>query len=275
VIFSVNISLLYTEVPFLERFGRVAEAGFGAVEFWWPTGQDVDQVVAAVASAGLEVALFNFDAGVMAAGDRGLMGHPDRRAQFRANVPVAVELARRVGCKRLNALAGLRCDDLSVGRQIAMAIDNARFAADLAADAGVAVVIEPVNTIENGPYLLPTCASALEFIDACARPNVALQYDVYHAQRSEGNLVATIRALYRRIAHVQIADSPDRHEPGTGEIAYPFVLRALAETGYDGYVGLEYKPRSATEAAVAWIPESERSGHFAVEALFPQMQSAR
>lgn len=266
MIFSVNVSMLYAELPFLERFGRVASDGFGAVEFWWPGDVDLDELVAAIADAGLDVALFNFDEGNP--DDRGLISDPDRSERFRANVPIALELARRVGCKRLNALAGLRRGGLEYEQQLAVAVENARWAADLALDAGVAVMIEPINTVDNGPYLLPTTSAALGFIESCARPNIALQYDVYHAQRTEGDIVTKIRSHHDQIAHVQIADSPERHEPGTGEINFRFVFEVLAQTGYDGYVGLEYQPTTMTESSLSWIPPSERSGHFRPRILF-------
>jgi hydroxypyruvate isomerase len=258
--FAVNVSILFKEAPFLERFARARAAGFGAVEFWWPAGEDLDQVRAAVRDADLEVALINFDAGDMPAGDRGMLSDPDRCERFRDNVPVALELAHDLGCRKLNALVGL---ELAPGRraeQLALARENVGWAADGAAPAGAEVLIEAVNTFENGPYLLSNTRDAAAFVRSVGRPNVKLQYDAYHMQRMEGNLVATLREHIGAIAHVQVADSPDRGEPGTGEIDYPFVLAALEELGYGGYVGLEYVPTTAaTEDSFGWLPEPART----------------
>jgi len=254
--FSANVSILFKDAPFLERFGRAAAAGFDAVEFWWPAGEALDEVEAAIREHGLQVALFNFDAGDMAAGDRGLLSDPDRDAAFRDNVPVALDLAERVGATRLNALVGVERSPGERARQLELAARNVRFAADEAAPHGVTITIEAVNTFENGPYLLHTTRQAAAFVDAVDRPNVRLQYDAYHMQRMEGNLVATLREFAPRIAHIQIADSPGRGEPGTGEIDYPFVLDAIDALGYKGWVGLEYNPTTATtEESLGWMPE--------------------
>ena len=254
--FCANVSILFKDAPFLDRFERAAAAGFSAVEFWWPAGERLDEVEDAIARAGLSVALFNFDAGDMPAGDRGLLSDRDRAPAFRDNVPVALELARRLGCERLNALVGLERSPADRAAQLELAAANVRFAADEAAPHGIQVMIEAVNTFENGPYLLPTTRAAAAFIDTVDRPNVRLQYDAYHMQRMEGNLVATITEFLPRIAHIQIADSPGRGEPGTGEINYPFVLDAIDALGYDGWIGLEYNPTTATtEDSLRWMPE--------------------
>jgi len=256
--FSANLSILFKEAPLLERFGRAAEAGFSAVEFWWP-GHDVElgQIERAVEDAALEVALFNFDAGDMPAGERGLAGNPDREQQFRDNVPVALELARSLGCRRMNVLVGHEIPGMDRAEQLALARENVRFAADDAA--GITVMVEAVNTFENGPYLLYTTAQAVEFVREVGRENVRVQHDFYHMQRMEGNLVATLREHIGSIGHVQIADSPGRGEPGTGEIHYPYVLGELERLGYDGYVGLEYNPTTeTTEESLEWLPKELR-----------------
>jgi hydroxypyruvate isomerase len=257
--YSVNVSILFTEVPFLERFARARDAGFTAVELWWPRGEDLDATRAAIEDAGVDVVLMNFDAGDMPAGDRGLISDPDRQAAFRENVPVALELARAVGCTKLNALAGHELPGLDRDAQLALARENVRFAADAAADQGAEVLIEAVNTIENGPYLLSRTADAADFVRAAGRRNVRLQYDAYHMQRMEGNLVATIERHFDAIAHVQVADSPGRGQPGSGEINFDYVLGRLEELGYDGHVGLEYTPPEGdTEASLSWLPRELR-----------------
>jgi len=266
--FDANISILFKEAPFRERFARAAEAGFGAVEFWWPRGEDLDAVARAVRDAGLAVALFNVDAGDMPAGDRGLVGDPARAEQFRANVPVALELAERLGCLRLNVLVGLRLPGLGREEQLELARANVAWAADRARAVGIEVVVEAVNTFENGPYLLSRTDEAAAFVRSVGRDNVKLQYDVYHMQRMEGNLVATLREYMGEIGHIQVADSPGRGQPGTGEINYPYVFRAIEELGYTGYIGLEYNPGTqTTEDSLAWLPAALRGGEIGAAQL--------
>ncbi|CAN5860950.1 TIM barrel protein [soil metagenome] len=256
--FSANVSILFKEVSLLERFGRAAEAGFSAVEFWWPTGEDVGEVETAIKDAGVDVALFNFDAGDMPGGDRGLVSDPERQEQFRENVPVALELAQSLECRKMNVLLGHTKEGMDREEQLELARENVRFAADRARDAGVQVVVEAVNTFENGPYLIYTTQEAVEFAESVGR-EVKIQHDFYHMQRMEGNLVANLREHFGEIGHVQIADSPGRGEPGTGEIRYPYVLGVLEELGYDGYVGLEYNPTTeTTQESLAWLPEGLR-----------------
>jgi hydroxypyruvate isomerase len=265
--FSVNVSILFKEVPFLERFGRSAEAGFGAVEFWWPMGEYPADVEEAVKAAGVDVALFNFDAGDMPNGDRGLVSDPERQEQFRENVPVALELARSLECRRMNVLLGHEKEGLDREEQLSLARENVKFAADAARDAGVEVVIEAVNTFENGPYLVHTTEEAVEFARSVGE-DVKIQHDFYHMQRMEGNLVANLREYFGMIGHVQIADSPGRGEPGTGEIHHPYVLGVLEELGYSGYVGLEYNQTTeTTEESFAWLPKELRGGDVSVEEL--------
>ena len=266
--FCPNLSMLFKEVDFVDRFARAADAGFAGVEFWWPSGEDLDKVTAAIKDSGLEVALFNFDAGDMPNGDRGLASHPDRNQEFRDNVPVALELARAVGCPRLNALVGLELEGVDRDEHLTLAAESVGWAADQAAEHGIEVMIEAVNTFENGPYLLSTTHAAADFLERVGRENVKLQYDVYHMQRMEGNIVATLRDRINTIGHIQVADSPDRGEPGSGELNYRYIFAALAELPYDGWVGLEYKPTTeATEDSFSWLPQEKRGGDVAVEDL--------
>jgi hydroxypyruvate isomerase len=257
--FDVNVSILFREHPFLERFERSARLGFGAVEFWWPGGEDLKEVARRIRVADLEVVLMNLDAGDMAAGDRGLLNDPARQAQLRANVPVAIELAEQVGCRRLNALAGHWRPDEDRASQLAFVRENVEWIAERAAAAGITVMIEAVNSLQNGAYLFTTTRDALRFIDSLHAKNVAYQYDIYHMQRMEGNVVATLRDNIGRIGHIQIADSPDRHEPGTGELNYRYIFAALDATGYDGFVGLEYLPKGRSEESFGWLPPDRRN----------------
>ena len=228
-------------VPF--RYSATDHGGYSGVE-------------REIADTGLEVALFNFDAGDIAARDRGLLSDPARQARFRENVPVALELAEQLGGRRLNALVGVRRPELKLDAQLELALANVAWAAEQARAQGASIMIEAVNSYENGPYLLDTTAKAIGFLDAVAADNVKLQYDVYHMQRMEGNLGHTISRLLPRIGHVQIADPPARGEPGTGEINYGFVLDLLERSGYDGWVGLEYNPSTTTtEESLGWMRE--------------------
>ena len=266
--FSANVSIMFKEVPFLDRFWRARDSGFSAVEFWWPSDEDLGEVEKVIKDASLEVVLFNFDAGDMAAGDRGLAGDPDREQQFRENVPAAVNFARSLGCTRMNALVGHEIPGMDREGQLALARENVRFAAAEAEAAGVTVMVEAVNTFENGPYLLYTTEQVAEFVTDVGRKNVRVQHDLYHMQRMEGNLVANLREYFGYIGHVQIADSPGRGEPGTGEIHYSYVLGELERLGYDGFVGLEYKPTTeATEVSLEWLPKELRDGDVSVQDL--------
>jgi hydroxypyruvate isomerase len=254
--FSANLSFLFKDAPFARRFARARDAGFAGVEFMWPGVEELPEVERAIADTGVEVALFNFDAGNIPAGDRGLLSDPARQQRFRENVPVALELASRIGCRRLNALVGVRIAGLELEAQLELARENVAWAAELARAHGATIMIEAVNSYENGPYLLDTTARAMSFLDAVGADNIELQYDVYHMQRMEGNLADTITRLLPRIGHVQIADPPGRGEPGTGEINYRFVLDLLERSGYRGWVGLEYNPStSTTEESLGWISE--------------------
>lgn len=263
--FCPNIHTLYTEVPLLERFSLAATSGFSAVEFWWPRGEDLDALITAIHSAGVEVALFTFDPGDQDLGDRGLAGVPGREAEFRENVPLALELATRLGCPRLTAGIGLECDGVDRDAQLELAVQNVRWAADQARPLDIDVLIEAVNTIDNGPYLLPRTRDAVWFIEQVDRPNVVLQHDIYHMQRMEGDLAETLRRHIGAIAHIQIADSPQRQEPGTGEINYAFLFATLHELRYEGFVGLEYHPSESTGQSLSWLSSAARHGGTAAE----------
>jgi hydroxypyruvate isomerase len=254
MLFAPNLSMLWADLPLADRFERAARAGFRAVELWWPGTGAAESLPGLTARWNLRLALLNFDAGEMAAGDRGLAADPRRREQLRAGVPAALQVARACGCERLNLLIGLRQRRYSLGEQLACARDNVAWAADQAAEAGCEVMIEAINPMDNGPYLLTTTAAAATFAGEVARPNVRLQYDAYHMQRMEGDITATLDEYWPLISHIQIADVPGRHEPGTGEINYRFVLDHLARKGYQGAVGLEYRPSTGRpEDSFGWL----------------------
>lgn len=253
--FAANLSMLFADSPFLERFGRAAAAGFRRVEFQFPYAHTPDEVGAALEANGLSCALFNLPAGDWAAGERGIAAHPARVGEFRAGVARALEYALRLGCPRMNCLAGLRDPGLPIEEQRATLVDNLRFAAAALAEHGLTLLVEPLNARDVPGFLLSGSRAALDLIDAVGAPNLMLQYDVYHMQRGEGELAATVAANLARIGHIQIADTPGRHQPGSGEIRYRFLLPYLDRIGYAGIVGLEYIPAGPTEASLAWVAE--------------------
>jgi hydroxypyruvate isomerase len=254
--FSPNLSLLWAGLPLPERFARAAAAGFGAVELWWPGDDEAARLPELTQRWGLHLTLLNFDGGNMPAGDRGLAADPDRIAQLRANVPLALRIAADCGCPRLNLLAGRRDERYPLDQQLRLARDNVAWAADQAAPWGCQVMIEALNSMDNGPCLLTSTAAAAAFIAQTGRENVRLQYDAYHMQRMEGDLATTLDSYWSLIGHIQIADVPGRGEPGTGEINYRFLLGYLDRKGYDGYVGLEYRPSGGRpEDSFGWLGE--------------------
>jgi hydroxypyruvate isomerase len=245
--------MLFTEYPVLERFDRAAAAGFRAVEFLFPYDEDIAAIRDALTRNGLEQILFNLPPGDWARGERGIANDPRRVAEFRAGVARALEIATTLGVGRLNCLAGLTLPDVPLEIQWATLRENLSYAAEQAQIAGVRQVVEPLNPFDAPGFILSTPSRGFAVLEEVSHPNLSLEYDVYHAQRTEGNLVATIRSQIARIGHVQIADSPDRHQPGTGEINYPYVLQALDDAGYDGWVSLEYHPLGSTEHSLGWL----------------------
>jgi len=211
--FAPNLSMLWADLPLPDRFARAARAGFDAAELWWPGDADAELLPMLTARWGIRLVLLNFDAGDMPAGDRGLAADPDRAAQLRANVPVALRIAEACGCRRLNLLVGLHADRYPPGQQYQCALDNVTWAADQAAAVDCEVLIEAVNSMDNGPYLLTSTPAAAEFAAKTGRENVRLQYDVYHMQRMEGDITATLAEYWDVISHIQVADVPGRGDP--------------------------------------------------------------
>lgn len=250
--FAANLTMLFTEHPFLERFAAAAQSGFDQVEFLFPYEHPVDEVRVALREAGLEQVLFNLPAGDWEAGDRGTAADPDRVDEFRAGVDHALEYAAALDCPRLNCLAGLRLEGVEHAAQWDVLVDNVRHAASRLAEAGRTLLVEPVNDKDVAGFFLPTTTDAIRLLDAVDHPNPRLQFDIYHAQRMEGDVTARLRELLPRTAHVQVADNPGRHQPGTGELNYAFLFDELDRLGYDGFVGLEYVPEPDTAGSLAW-----------------------
>jgi hydroxypyruvate isomerase len=261
--FDLNISFLLKEVPFLERFERADSLGFGAVEFPWPGDENLAAIEERVHETGLKVVLMNIDAGAMALGERGFLNDNSRKEWVRARASKAIEFAKKVGCPRLNALVGNSIPVRSSEEQFDQVRENLAWIADHAATVDIEIVVEALNSFESPNYLLTNTRDTLALLSEVNRPNLKYQYDMYHMQRMEGNVIATLREHIGWIGHIQIADAPDRHEPGTGEIHYPHVLTALDRLGYQGYIGLEYNPVGSSEQSFAWLPE-DRRGEIAV-----------
>lgn len=253
--FAANLTLLFGEVPFLERFAAARRAGFGAVEFVSPYEHPAAEVAKAARDAGVEVALFNLPAGDWSRGDRGMACDPSRAGEFREGVGRALEYARALGCPRLHAMAGIRPPGVPEPALRAAYVASLRHAAAALAAEGRALLVEGINPRDMPGYYLVTSRQAFDLMDEAGAPNLHYLYDVYHMQIVEGDLAPTLEARLPRIGHVQIADTPGRHEPGTGEINFRFLLRHLDRLGYRGLVGCEYRPLGRTEDGLGWMRE--------------------
>ena len=251
--FAANLSMLYTEVPFLERFDRAARSGFSAVECQFPYEFPAHDIRRRLDAAGLQAVLHNLPAGDWAAGERGIACHPGRSEEFRRGIDLAMDYATVLGVTQLNCLAGRALPGIPDAELRSTLVGNLQFAARKLADAGLRLLVEPINVLDVPGFYVNRIAQAIELLDEVGEPNVHLQFDVYHAQRTQGELAASLQQHLARIAHVQIADNPGRHEPGTGEIAFPFLFRHLDAIGYTGWVGCEYQPARQTEAGLDWM----------------------
>lgn len=259
---AANLSLLFAEQPFLDRFAAAAKAGFRYVEYQFPYGFGTPaQVAQAAREAGVEVVLHNIPSGDAAKGDRGLACLPERRAEFRGGVERAIEYARAAGCPRLNCLAGVAPGSDRSERNVrsdhrlrhhAELVENVRFAAGRLKAAGLALMLEPINARTVPGFFLTGSAQAIEVLDAAGADNAFVQYDLFHMQIMEGDLASTIERILPRIGHMQLADVPGRHEPGTGEINFPWLLAHIDRLGYGGWIGCEYNPSADTLSSLAW-----------------------
>ena len=250
--FAANLTMLFNEVPFLDRFESAAKAGFKAVEFLFPYAYPVEEIRQRLDANGLQLVLHNLPAGDWDAGERGIACHPDRVSEFRDGVGKAIAYATALGVKQVNCLAGKAPAGVSEDVLRQTFVDNLRFAAAELKKAGLRLLIEPINTFDIPGFYLNRTVQAVQILDEVSADNAFVQYDIYHAQRMEGELAATAQKYLSRIGHVQLADNPGRNEPGTGEINYPFLFAHLDRIGYDGWIGCEYKPAAATEAGLDW-----------------------
>ena len=257
--FAANLTMLYNEVDFLDRFAAAATDRFAGVEFLFPYAYPKDELAARLKEHKLTQALHNLPAGDWAGGERGIACHPDRVEEFRAGVAKGIEYATALGCKQLNCLAGKAPEGVPEAELRRTFVGNLRYAAPELAKAGIRLLAEPVNNRDIPGFYLNKSAQAISIMDEVGSDNLYLQYDFYHTQIMEGDLTTTFRRLKNRIAHVQIADNPGRNEPGTGEINYPFIFKMLDAEGYAGWIGCEYKPAAATTAGLGWFAPYAKS----------------
>ncbi len=254
--FSANLTFLFTEVDFPARFGAAAAAGFRAVEFAYPYAFEPAGIAQRVREHGLDVVLFNAPPGDHAAGDRGLASVPGRETEFATSIDTALRYAQALQCSRLHVMAGNVPADADAGerdRRRKLYLHQLRWACAQAATQGVTILIEPLNAGDAPHYLLSHQADAHAILGEVGAPNLRMQFDLYHAQITEGNLAHKLQHFLPHIGHIQIAGVPDRHEPNTGEVNYPWLFGRLDAWGYDGWVGCEYRPAQGTLNGLAWL----------------------
>ncbi|NVK43710.1 MAG: hydroxypyruvate isomerase [Oceanospirillaceae bacterium] len=253
--FCANLSMLFTEYDFLDRFEAAARAGFEGVEYLFPYDYEPDEIRAKLDANSLTQVLFNLPAGDWAGGERGIACHPDRIEEFRAGVDKAIAYAKVLGNTQVNCLAGIQPQGISAGVAEDTFAENLKFAADKLKQAGIRLVMEAINTRDIPGFFLSNTQQALRIRDKVGSDNLGLQYDIYHMQIMEGDICPTLEAHIGAIQHLQLADNPGRHEPGTGELNYRFIFGFIDKLGYDGWIGCEYKPATTTEAGLGWMKE--------------------
>jgi hydroxypyruvate isomerase len=251
--FAANLTMMFNEVDFLERFQVAARAGFKAVEYLFPYAYDKEVLAERLQTHGLKQVLHNLPPGDWQGGERGIACHPDRVGEFQDSVATAIEYASALGCKQLNCLAGVKPAGVPTDKLRETFVSNLKFAAAELKRAGIRLLIEPINTRDIPGFYLNYSRQALDIIGDVGSDNLYLQFDIYHAQVMEGDLARTIEANMDRIRHMQLADNPGRHEPGTGEINYPFLFSLIDRLGYDGWIGCEYKPKASTNEGLGWV----------------------
>lgn len=251
--FAANLSLMYNEVPFLERFAAAAADGFRGVEFLFPYAYAPEELAAKLRTAGVENVLFNLPPGDFEAGERGIAALPGREAEFRAGVARAIEYATALGCRRLHAMAGLAKDGADRAAMRRTYVENLRYAAAETARHGITLLIEPINTRDIPGYFLNRQDEAHAIREEVGAPNLKVQLDLYHCQIVEGDLATKIRRDLPHVGHMQIAGVPERHEPSLGEVNYPYLFALIDALGYAGWIGCEYRPQAGTSAGLGWF----------------------
>lgn len=251
--FSANLSFLYQDLAFLDRFAAAAKDGFGALEYLGPYAEPKEKVADTLQANGLKQALFNLPSGDWAGGERGIACLPDRVEEFRNGISLALDYAKALACPQVNVISGLVPKGADLETLEKVLVENLKYAAERTADAGVKLLIEPINLRDIPGFFLSNTDHAERILEKVGSDNLYIQYDFYHMQIMQGDLIPTFTRLKDRIAHVQIADNPGRNEPGTGEINYGFILSELDRLGYDGWVGCEYKPKAGTSEGLGWM----------------------
>ncbi|MBH76828.1 MAG: hydroxypyruvate isomerase [Dehalococcoidia bacterium] len=251
--FAANLNFLFTETAFLNRFALAKQHGFKAVEYPFPYEHSEKDLASHLQDNGLQQALINLPAGDWKGGERGIACNPARTEEFREGVLLAIRYAQALDCPRANCLAGIQPTGVSSQEANATLVANLRFAGRAFLDSGLQLLIEPINTKDIPGFFLNTSSQGLRVISEVGDGLVGLQYDAYHMQIMEGNLAQTVEQNLEAIGHIQIADNPGRHEPGTGEINYNFFLDHLDKIGYEGWVGCEYTPATTTESGLEWL----------------------
>lgn len=251
--FAANLTMLFNELPFLDRFEAARDAGFKGVEYLFPYAFEKEALAERLQEYGLTQVLHNLPAGDWDKGERGIAVLPGREAEFREGVARAIEYAKALNCRQVNCLVGIAPAGIDAGTLRRTVVENLRYAATQLKQAGIKLLIEPINTYDIPGFYLNTTKQALDLIESVGADNLFVQYDVYHAQRTEGELAKTIANNLASIAHIQVADNPGRNEPGTGEINYRWLFTHLDRIGYDGWIGCEYKPAFDTRAGLDWI----------------------
>lgn len=257
--FAANLTMMFTEAPFLDRFALAAKAGFEGVEYLFPYDFEAEALRAALDLNGLTQVLHNLPAGDWAGGERGIAILPDRIDEFRRGVASAIDYATALGCTQVNCLVGIAPAGVPDDVLRATLVANLKLAATELGKHGIRLLIEPINSFDIPGFYLRTVEQAASIIREAGSDNLFIQYDLYHQQRTEGELIGTYQRYRDQIAHVQLADNPGRNEPGTGEIAYPFVFAALGAAGYDGWIGCEYKPRTTTAEGLGWLAAARQA----------------
>jgi hydroxypyruvate isomerase len=250
--FAANLSMLFTELPFLDRFAAARAAGFDAVEYLFPYDHPKEELAARLRAHRLKQVLHNLPAGDWAAGERGIACHPDRVDEFRAGVAQAIAYANALDCGQVNCLAGKLPAGVRREQAHETLVANLEYAARALGRAGIRLLLEPVNTYDVAGFFVSRTDQAFAILEEVASDNLFLQYDIYHAQRMEGELAANLQRYIARIGHIQVADNPGRNEPGTGEIHYAYLFALLDRIGYTGWVGCEYKPAAGTGEGLGW-----------------------
>ena len=250
--FAANLTMLFNEVDFLDRFKAAAEAGFSGVEFLFPYDYPKEVLAGQLKTHGLTQVLHNLPAGNWAGGERGIACDPTRVQEFRDGVDQAIAYATTLGVPQVNCLAGIKPANVADADARRTLVENLKFAAPKLKAVGIKLLIEAINTVDIPGFFLNRTQQALDIIADTGSDNIFVQYDIYHMQRMEGELAKTIEKNLAKIAHLQLADNPGRNEPGTGEINYPFLFAFLDKIGYQGWIGCEYKPAATTEAGLSW-----------------------